>query len=118
MYLLGTKQLLQITKINYLIEHFHEHQHANNSISLSDFLALHYLHGSPKDADYEKDMKLPFKTEIPTSNTIAICEKVNIEIPIHSSKTFAVKQIFSLYESSFKTMKHLDAIWQPPKFNA
>lgn len=43
------------------IEHFKEHKAKNKDINLFSFITLHYLNGSGKDADYEKDMKLPFK---------------------------------------------------------
>ena len=60
-YLLSTTQLIELTKIPVLVDHFKEHRSQNSSITLLGFLDMHYAHGCPKDADYDKDMELPFK---------------------------------------------------------
>ncbi|WP_442588600.1 hypothetical protein ACSBL2_21430 [Pedobacter sp. AW31-3R] len=48
-------------KTPFLVQHFMEHQHQNASISISQFLSMHYLGQDAKDNDVNKDMKLPFK---------------------------------------------------------
>ena len=59
-------------KIPALIEHYQEHKSENKNISIIGFIALHYLSGSQKDSDYEKDMKLPFKAHEISSVSFAI----------------------------------------------
>ena len=45
-----------------MFQHYAEHQVEDKSISFIDFLDIHYMHGSPKDDDYDRDMQLPFKS--------------------------------------------------------
>jgi hypothetical protein len=61
LYLFLTTEAYQVLKIPVILEHFHEHQKENKDITLLEFLNIHYMHGSPMDADYERDMQLPFK---------------------------------------------------------
>lgn len=87
----------------------------DQSISLVQFLALHYLHGSPRDKDYDRDMQLPFKTHIDCLVAIApafIPKSVElvaippIELPRQENFVFDDQVLFSAY---------LSRIWQPPK---
>jgi hypothetical protein len=114
-YLFSTTQLRELLKLPLLIQHYIEHKAENNNITFLGFLDMHYAHGDVKDADYDKDMKLPFKTI--TLNTVALvyCYQPN--------STFScIKQIFTtLSKQKFPTTSvhfsssHLDAIWQPPR---
>ncbi|NNU33092.1 hypothetical protein HK413_00860 [Mucilaginibacter sp. S1162] len=61
-YLFSTTELHQLLKLPVVFEHFAEHRKKNKNISFLQFPDMHYLHGSPKDKDYNEDMKLPFKT--------------------------------------------------------
>ena len=64
LYLISTTELHQLLKLPALVEHFSEHQQKDKTITLWKFLCIHYANGNKKDADYEKDSKLPFKTKI------------------------------------------------------
>ena len=85
-------------------------------MTFSTFIKLHYLNGSSKDADYEKDMKLPFKS---VDNLSSInftfehtSEVINLQ-PFESEKIFSENPSHYVFSSSFC---YLDAIWQPPQF--
>jgi hypothetical protein len=103
-----------LLKAPLVIEHYIEHREENKHVTLWQFLYTHYAMGDVKDADYEKDMKLPFKTHdncvATISNVYLPSEKVTIEKPIQflQKKNFANKDQFLL--TSF-----LSNIWQPPK---
>lgn len=43
------------------MNHFTEHQAANKSMDLFDFISMHYLGNDMNDNDQDKDMQLPFK---------------------------------------------------------
>ena len=70
--------------------------------------------GDVKDADYDKDMKLPFKMHdnyaSPFINVYLPSEKVTIlkQVPFLEKKNFEIKDEILL--SSF-----LSNIWQPPR---
>lgn len=98
-----------------LLQHFTEHKKENKDLSFIKFLEIHYLHGSPKDEDYDKDLKLPFKTITNTNVT-----SVSICTPIPNFKQNPLvyfknnKHQFSNYSFSY-TSTFLSSIWQPPK---
>ena len=71
-YLFSFTEVKEVLKIPALIEHYQEHKSENKNISIIGFIALHYLSGSQKDSDYEKDMKLPFKAHEISSVSFAI----------------------------------------------
>jgi hypothetical protein len=114
-YLFGATPLGELLKIPLLIEHFVEHKSENKSISFFTFLKMHYFNGDPHDADYEKDMKLPFKTISINSTIAAYCYGPNFMFNL-SRPTFAYifKHKFSCITENFYS-NYLNAIWQPPR---
>jgi hypothetical protein len=114
-YLFSTTEIYQLLKMPVVFQHFREHQQENKSISFLVFLDMHYMHGSPMDDDYERDMQLPFKTSenyfssvspafIPEYNQILLSKPVEIT---------DTKKIVS--QNLFLLSPYLSAIWQPPK---
>jgi hypothetical protein len=114
-YLLATTQLSELLKLPVLVQHYMEHKLENKSLSFIDFLEIHYAHGSPRDADYDKDMKLPFKT-IDNSNISSI----HFYTPFPNFKQTPIvylqnrKLLFSEYAFTYSST-FLSSIWQPPK---
>lgn len=97
-----------------LIEHFIEHKEENSHLTLSQFLYMHYAMGDVKDADYEKDMKLPFKTH---DNCVASI--INVYLP---SQKVAITKPFRFLEKKYSKPQQqslkstfLSNIWQPPR---
>lgn len=65
----------QLTKVPKLFEHFNEHKTLNPSVSLLDYLAMHYWGTDLDDNDDDKDMQLPFKKfDISSPNFIFFLE--------------------------------------------
>lgn len=62
LYVAAVTPLHEVFKLPAFIEHYQEHRSENPAFTLAGFIVLHYLSGSPYDADYERDMQLPFKT--------------------------------------------------------
>jgi hypothetical protein len=115
-YLLATTQLSELFKLPLLVQHFNEHKQENLSLSFIDFLKIHYAHGSTKVADYDEDMKLPFKS-VSTINITAIefCATFFIvkQLPV---LYFQInQQKFTDYSFSYSSAI-LTSIWQPPKY--
>jgi hypothetical protein len=114
-YLLCSTQLKELLKLPILVEHFIEHKQLDTKISFIEFLCMHYAHGNVKDADYEKDMKLPFKSaeNSSQSSTSFYLPSPNFkpEIIVHFTEG---KQQFSLYNFTYSSA-FLSAIWQPPR---
>ena len=117
-YLLATTELIQFLKVPALIEHFIEHKENDNSVTFWKFLYMHYANGNVKDADYDKDMKLPFKAH-DNCNTSLVLIVPNINhsfIHITYVATFIRKNQLSAYNPTFLGSDYLNTIWQPPKF--
>ena len=103
-------------KLPAVFEHFSEHQLEDNQISFVHFLAIHYLHGSPKDQDYKKDMQLPFKTSSDSCSNFATgiaLSSLHFTI-LHPLLILEKKQILLQNNDTFSSF--LSKIWQPPKF--
>lgn len=114
MYLLSSTEAHQLLKLPVIFQHFAEHKIENPHISFLQFLDMHYMHGSPKDKDYDRDMQLPFKatgdcTAI-TPAFVPLTAQVLIAAPLRITvrKNYIIKHqcLYSAY---------LSAIWQPPK---
>ena len=114
-YLFSTTELHEFIKLPLLVEHFAEHRAQNKDITLWQFLYIHYAMGDVKDADYDKDMKLPFKSHdnCVAGNTtiyIPLSERFSKQKPIK----FLEKKIFG-NEDRFLPTSFLSNIWQPPR---
>ncbi|MDE3253344.1 MAG: hypothetical protein KGO92_11090 [Bacteroidota bacterium] len=115
-YLLSTTELYQLVKLPVLVEHFMEHRQEDKGITLWDFLCMHYAHGIVKDADYEKDMKLPFKThDYSVGQTITPFTPNNLSAEI-SKPISKIHTGFPIYQENGILPSFLSNIWQPPKF--
>lgn len=112
--MLSTTEFSQVLKMPLLVEHFIEHRHENKNITLYQFLYMHYAMGDVHDADYAKDMKLPFKTHdnclASIINFYLPSQKVDITKPVQfiENQHFKRQEIF--LQSTF-----LSNIWEPPK---
>lgn len=114
-YVFSATEFNQLLKLPLLVEHYIEHKEENKLITFLEFLHMHYSTAHAKDADYNKDMKLPFKS---TGNTIAFnalnCLQPNLETelnyPVQNSKAF-----YSIYSEHIPNSALLNSIWQPPK---
>lgn len=115
-YLLATTQLGQLLKLPAFIEHYKEHKSENTNLTLVDFLIIHYASGNVKDADYEKDMKLPFKAanENVLSVTSTVATPPNFSIETEHINFFEKKKQYFRNEY-FLSNAFFSNIWQPPK---
>jgi len=114
LYLLSTTEAYQLLKIPIILEHFHEHQKENKDITFLEFLDIHYMHGSPMDDDYDRDMQLPFKT---------MNHHVNMT-PVHvkdlTSSTLSIlsptrETVFVVVDDQGIPSRYLSSIFQPPR---
>lgn len=116
-YLFSAFEMNEYLKIPILVEHFNEHQQENPKLSLWIFIMDHYSHGEVFDADYEKDMKLPFKSH---NHSGCSCFNITFLAPIltfdFENKSFQneFKKPNFVYTFSFISNFH-SSIWQPPK---
>lgn len=114
-YLLSSTQLKELLKLPILVEHFNEHRALNAQMSFIDFLCMHYAEGNVKDADYEKDMRLPFKSaENSSVGYISFYLPAPVfkqDVLVHFTER---KQSFAGYNFTYSSA-FLSSIWQPPR---
>ena len=114
-YLFSATEARELLKLPILFEHFAEHKQLDGKLSMWEFLCIHYAHGDVRDADYEKDMKLPFKTssthhsDNPLSFFVKTCSLPTV-------LTFTNRTFLNHTPSSKILSNHLESIWQPPKY--
>ncbi len=107
-------ELHQLLKAPLLIEHYFEHQSKDEQLDLITFLEIHYLNGDQIDADYEKDMKLPFKSFQDNHPSVVVTipqdpYNLNFAPVIEYPKQPYIQKSQVLYSNYFSS------IWQPPK---
>jgi hypothetical protein len=114
-YLLSTTQLIELLKVPVLVEHYQEHKKENPAITLLGFLDLHYMHGCPRDNDYDRDMQLPFK--VPTHSALAsLVYIVPAAIPMLLGRRVFREHTQTFPKGSFTySFNYLSLIWQPPR---
>lgn len=97
-----------------LFQHYYEHKSDTGNISFISFLKMHYLNRATKDADYEKDMKLPFKT--PSQG-----ELTGITIILPSTNSEILVPVYTHFKVNIPSNENrllggfYSSIWQPPK---
>jgi hypothetical protein len=115
-YLLSTTEMGQLLKVPAFVTHFVEHRQADSDITLWKFICIHYANDDVKYPDYEKDMKLPFKTHDHCGS------QVNATIPPEPI-TFPPRRVIYLpSRMKYFNREHgliasfHSLIWQPPRF--
>jgi hypothetical protein len=58
---ISTTELKEFFRVPALIEHYLKHKNENGSLSLVNFLAIHYVGEKENDNDDREDAQLPFK---------------------------------------------------------
>jgi hypothetical protein len=114
-YLFSTTEAGQLFKIPAVIAHYKEHKKENRNISITKYLAMHYLYGSPRDKDYNKDMQLPFKT--PSALISSIGSGFTPMVMQYSFEKLLFDPLVKIHlvREQFISASYLSNIWQPPK---
>jgi len=113
----GIPQFTELLKFYNLVEHFLEHKQQKSDLDIFTFLKIHYASGDIKDADYNKDMKLPFKSVVKAEDAFPA---VYPNIFNENSPAVLVfeKSINILYKPSHHISSLLFEIWQPPQISS
>lgn len=114
-YFFASTEAKQLFKVPVIFQHFAEHRQEDKQLSLLDFLDMHYLHGSPYDQDYDRDMKLPFKS---SGDVFSFFPCTADRMPPAYQVVCPQKKIgkylrFSTIDKPYTSPTH--NIWQPPR---
>lgn len=113
-YLLAFTPFREVLKLPVLIEHYTEHRTADPNLSFFAFFSMHYLHGSPKDADYERDMQLPFKKITNAAVSVFVVTPVPLAIPKNRNSYSKTKKVPIFYAAAY-FFNFQDPVWNPPR---
>lgn len=111
-----TTEAYQLLKLPIVFQHYAEHQLEDKNISFIAFLDTHYMHGNPKDKDYDRDMQLPFKSSNDCVTNISFAS-----VPAFIEFSFDRPILFFVEKKPFPTQNqylissYLSFIWQPPR---
>lgn len=111
-------ELCQLMKLPVLIEHFREHGNLYKDFSFFSFIRMHYFNGDTKDADYDRDMQLPFKTN---AGALLVGNNhpgtVPVQIVIQYIPVSEAHNRFNRFYSQWIPSAHYNDIFQPPRFS-
>jgi hypothetical protein len=117
LYLFSTTEAIELLKLPVIFQHFAAHKLEDKNITFFAFLDMHYMHGSPKDKDYDEDMKLPFKTSYDciSAVSLAIVPQI-INLSFTKPVTIIEKKNYIILNQCISSA-YLANIWQPPRFS-
>ncbi|MDD2984398.1 MAG: hypothetical protein PHQ74_13515 [Crocinitomicaceae bacterium] len=112
-YLFSSTELNQLLKLPILYEHYQEHHLEDNSLSMLDFISMHYSNNDTDKTDQE-DMKLPFKSP---DGCFSASMFAFITQPLEFTEKFIFFEKEPLNNYSYKefSSSYLSSIWQPPR---
>jgi hypothetical protein len=117
LYLVSATEFYQLLKLPLLVEHYIEHKREKSDLSVWEFLRIHYASGIDYDKDYEKDMKLPFKTHNDCADQlVAFSTPPTALLHPLTRYYFPVIHGITVSEVDFLCAAYLSSIWQPPRF--
>ncbi|MBS1655307.1 MAG: hypothetical protein JSU05_10715 [Bacteroidetes bacterium] len=113
--LFSNTELHQFFKLPLLIEHYREHKKEDPSITVLQFLKIHYQGLIVHDRDEKKDRQLPFQSPDCAVSVVVITDvpaAINFEAPL----PLILKQQRVAHYYTY-THQHLIDIFQPPRFS-
>jgi len=113
-YLLGTTDAYQLLKLPLLVEHYIQHRQENHALSLWGFIKTHYVDKTVIDADYNQDMKLPFKTN-ENDGCLSLVKDLPVPIGIQFERPPVPKSDHILRNTALLYVRAPRSIFQPPR---
>lgn len=109
----GVTELHQFLKLPLLLQHFLHHRMEDPSLSLLEFLKIHYTTNQhPADNDDKEDNELPFKsmgTIQHTDTPLTIKKEINTSAPVF------VNSKYTICHPEGKPCHHSNSVFHPPQ---
>ena len=113
-YFFGATEASQLLKLPVLVQHYYEHKAGNASVTLVQFLHMHYMGHDENDADNLRDMQLPFKT-MDDCCMIAYNSLPPQKIQLSEIAEHEMQQEFTLLNDAAPFSISVEDIFQPPR---
>lgn len=108
---LNAMSLEQMLKFPLLITHYIDHQNRAPSISVMDFLAMHYWGQDINDHDDDRDMELPFKKVHYSQSFLVFFMIEKCEVSFQSFHTVVS---YPMPDNDHHDSRSLEALFKPP----
>lgn len=115
-FLMSNTECYQLLKLPFFIEHFAEHKQLNEGTTLWTFLKIHYSNDNIRYSDYDKDMRLPFKSHDSCVNSLSPSFAPTLYSYKIIKPVVSETNTFKDHHPIFFKSAYLSNIWQPPKF--
>lgn len=112
-YIFGATDLHQVLRLPLLVSHYQKHRHELPSLSISQFLKIHYIDAQPFDKDYTDDMRLPFKA--PKDHCISVVTILTGPVLLHLPSTEKIVNTYTVVEEDIPPYVIIRSIFQPPR---
>lgn len=113
-YTVSYTEVGEFCKAGAFVDHYFEHKQQNQTLTVLEFIQLHYTLDTKKDSDYAKDKQLPFKSDNCTEHML-IMGYVNQD-PVVQIKPFSsLKKPEIIWPQKEYFLDVERDIWQPPK---
>jgi hypothetical protein len=115
LYLFSATEAQQLLKLPIVFMHFYEHQQEDKNISFLAFLDMHYMHGSPMDDDYDRDMQLPFKTACTCITSVLPATVPEMGVVLSPPQIFVLQNDFLNRDEMMIPFDSFCNVFQPPR---
>ncbi|MBY0536484.1 MAG: hypothetical protein K2P88_11585 [Chitinophagaceae bacterium] len=104
----------QLMKIPAFIQHYTQHSKNDPSLSVLDFIKIHYKGIFEVDDDYQQDQQLPFRSSDCMVYSVSICEAPVLFFEVSPNPPVIQKQFFP-HDESAEHLACLRDVFQPPR---
>ena len=111
---MNSLSLQQVLKLPVLVAHFFEHQQRGYSITVMEYLSMHYWGQDIDDNDHDRDMQLPFKKVDASQSSMTFFVPSTFDVV---SLDFPVKISYAFPESDDISSSHLGSLFRPPRLS-
>lgn len=114
LYVFGATDAYQALKLPQFFSHYFDHKKKDPSITLTEFIRLHYQGKIVIDNDFDKDMQLPFKT-METDFCFSVSPIVPHPVEIEPVTNIPIVRNYIIHNDNVFSLLSDRTIFQPPR---
>lgn len=114
LYLMGNAEVMELSKLPILLEHYSEHKAIVKNLTFLEFLQDHYTGQADLDSDQNRDHQLPFKS-MDLHSTCTGPFIVGHFASVQEVQRLEIDCFYSDYSTGVFNSGFHSAVWQPPK---
>ncbi len=113
LFMFSATELHQLLRIPELVIHYNQHSRKDSSMSVRDFLQLHYAMAHPVDNDEQDDEELPFKSMAGIYHLDPPWPSPQL---ILTAPCYPQSTVYPVYYQEGNLSHFVDGIFHPPRF--